>query len=485
MTAAAGPGPDPFATGPAGAGAGAASLDDVLDQLTVEAEGDPKYRGKLFEPVVIKWLKRVDPATPLGTFTDPTRTDLDHTDPDRSGPPPTIGDIAVVYSWPEFAAKFPHLAPRGAKDIGIDAVAEMNDGSLAAIQVKAGGSTLSKSSIDSFLNTAAATPGGVPRYAYQVLIYTNPHVDVLAVDALQGHYGGLVVDRPSFAAAEPAGGWQALLDNTAAQRNNVTRPTRTKGADGTPTPPEEIDGGTPPEPLTWAQTLARPPDRSRLPELADGGWLKAEYETAGRSTVGIAAELGCHPSTVAKALARHGIPARPNGQRRPDKLADGGWLKAEYETGGRSTVGIAAELGCHPSTVSDALREHGIPARYGIPTWSGGQPRSPELADGGWLKAEYETGGRTTTAIAAELGCSPSTVARALARHGIPPRPASPPLLPKLTDGGWLKAEYETGGRTTAAIAAELGCSPTTVAEALREHGIPVRSSGRRPASGG
>ena len=174
--AAAGAGPDPLTVGGAAADS-AKGLDDVLDRLTVEAGGNAQYRGLLFEPVVIEWLERVDPGTPLGTFTDPTRTD----------PPPTRGDIAAVHSWGEFATKFPNLAPGGRRDKGIDAVAEMKDGTLIAIQIKTGAKDLTKNDLSKFIAQGTVTPGGVRRYAYQVLIFTNPGMHDEAADLLKNH----------------------------------------------------------------------------------------------------------------------------------------------------------------------------------------------------------------------------------------------------------------------------------------------------------
>lgn len=84
--AAAGAGPDPLTVGGA-AVASAKGLDDVLAKLTEEAgEGLTVSQlaqtvGFLFEPVAVEWLRRVDPATPLGTFTDPARTKYRHMAP--------------------------------------------------------------------------------------------------------------------------------------------------------------------------------------------------------------------------------------------------------------------------------------------------------------------------------------------------------------------------------------------------------------------
>lgn len=45
----------------------------------------------------------------------------------------------------------------------------------------------------------------------------------------------------------------------------------------------------------------------------------------------------------------------------------------------------------------------------------------------------------------------------------------------QLQDAAWLRREYEECSRTTADIAADVGCSKGTVSRALRDHRIPVR----------
>jgi hypothetical protein len=46
------------------------------------------------------------------------------------------------------------------------------------------------------------------------------------------------------------------------------------------------------------------------PKLADAEWLREQYETLGRGSADIAAEVGCHPTHLPKALRRHGITPR-------------------------------------------------------------------------------------------------------------------------------------------------------------------------------
>jgi hypothetical protein len=60
------------------------------------------------------------------------------------------------------------------------------------------------------------------------------------------------------------------------------------------------------------------------------------------------------------------------------------------------------------------------------------------------------------------------------------PLPAMAPRFPELQDGGWLRRKYEAEGLSSYAIAAELGCRPPTVSRALRHHGIAARMG--RPA---
>lgn len=111
--------------------------------------------------------------------------------------------------------------------------------------------------------------------------------------------------------------------------------------------------------------------------------------------------------------------------------------------------------------------------------------RYAQLADRGWLEREYVERGRSTREIATELGTANTTVALALRRHGIPRRAGLVPLqAPQLQDRAWLQREYVERQRTTYDIATEMGADPQTVADALQRHGIPRRPSGPIPAAG-
>jgi hypothetical protein len=49
---------------------------------------------------------------------------------------------------------------------------------------------------------------------------------------------------------------------------------------------------------------------ARFPELEDANWLQQKYLVEGLSSYAIAAELGCRATTVSRALRHHGIAAR-------------------------------------------------------------------------------------------------------------------------------------------------------------------------------
>jgi DNA-binding CsgD family transcriptional regulator len=128
--------------------------------------------------------------------------------------------------------------------------------------------------------------------------------------------------------------------------------------------------------------------------------------------------------------------------------------------------------------VSTQQREGETPAGY-----QGTAVQAPDMHDATWLRQRYVTEGQSLSQIAAELGCSRQAVHLWLRQHGIPARHQTPfACAPTLTDRSWLAARYVGEGHTTSEIAAELGCSVSTVRAALRAHGIPRRGAVPGPA---
>jgi hypothetical protein len=142
-------------------------------------------------------------------------------------------------------------------------------------------------------------------------------------------------------------------------------------------------------------------------------WLRAAATQL--SARAIARQLGCAPDTVRAAFRAAEIkPAATNRSRRPAELDDPDWLAMKYRTCSAAT--IAAELGCAPATVNRALHRHQVVVRDRS---AGQQFRSPApLDDPVWLADRYAAGASTST-IAEELGIPAITVNKALHRHDI------------------------------------------------------------------
>jgi transposase-like protein len=170
------------------------------------------------------------------------------------------------------------------------------------------------------------------------------------------------------------------------------------------------------------------------------------------------------------------------------ELRDAAWLRARYVDEGRSLAQIAAELGCAKQLVHYWLRTHGIPAR--TQTRFAG---TPALTNPEWLRARYVTQRRTSAEIAADVGCPATTVKAALRVYGIPTRMGGPvpgtrrtaPGTERLDDREWLRARHLEEGLSCQQIAEALGCSAMTVHRALRQHGIGTRPPGNRRAAKG
>lgn len=85
----------------------------------------------------------------------------------------------------------------------------------------------------------------------------------------------------------------------------------------------------------------------------------------------------------------------------------------------------------------------------------------------------------TTRQIGAVVGVPSRTVARYLQKAGVQLRNPGDPAIEQLMNHEWLEREY--AGKSTTAIAAEIGCSARSVALWLERHGIQARNTGSQP----
>jgi hypothetical protein len=187
----------------------------------------------------------------------------------------------------------------------------------------------------------------------------------------------------------------------------------------------------------------------------------------------IAAEVGCSKGAVRTAISFLGIADRRGyAARHFPQLRDHRWLRRRYLNEAKSATEIAAEVGCGSGTVLRALHRAGIEVR------SGPNARTyPQLHDVVWLRRRAVDEGATTAQLVAEIGCSRTSVHRALHGAGIDISERTSTRYPYLHNRVWLRRAFVTEQLTIAQIADQLGCQKRTVRDALRRGGISVHPS--------
>lgn len=131
---------------------------------------------------------------------------------------------------------------------------------------------------------------------------------------------------------------------------------------------------------------------------------------------------------------------------------------------GRKGPDIAVEVGSTITAVYDALRRHGL---QGWGQATGPRPNWVDVLTPELLNDRYHAEGKTMIEIAAEIGCSASTVMRALERHGIETRERPP--------GGSIIYDVPLTDRRDRDVAAEVGAAKSTVTRAR------LRAGEKRP----
>ena len=185
--------------------------------------------------------------------------------------------------------------------------------------------------------------------------------------------------------------------------------------------------------------------------------LEELYVGQGLSAQAVADRLGLpNHGVVARALRRHGIPARPRAYRARTELARE-LLEELYVDQGLTLRQIGDVVGRDKGVVRFRAHEQAVPVR------SGSLPREP----------------RSATVVLEELHADPR-VAAALRRHGVARRPlplgpADRPLASPRLDPALLRVLYADLGLSAFKIELLTGASKFSVLAQLRAAGIPVR----------
>lgn len=221
----------------------------------------------------------------------------------------------------------------------------------------------------------------------------------------------------------------------------------------------------------------------RFRRLITEEWLRTRWKR-GDPLVDIARQAGCSVTTVRRYAARYGMHPRPPraGQIGWAEVLTPEYLQATYVEGRMTTEGIAAEVGTTPSTVARWLKNHGIPRR-------GHQPGVDNLLYEAELTPEVlrrRLSERASQAdLAREAGATTTVVRLAIDRAGLGDhragvrRPA-PPSAPAEE----LRRLYEAG-LPLEAMASRLGVSRTKLRADLSRFGIrPYARPGFRQTDG-
>lgn len=168
--------------------------------------------------------------------------------------------------------------------------------------------------------------------------------------------------------------------------------------------------------------MSRPKSTSKYPELNDEAWLRARYEDEGLTRKQVGELLGCSATAVLTAMRRHGIKSRSAGRAKIfQELESRDWLVDHYVERFKTSDQIADELGCSSALVLAALRKHGIKTRQG--RYAQLQDTATlKLEDAGWLREHHVDKQMSATEMGKIIGCTNTTVRNALLRHGIPVR---------------------------------------------------------------
>jgi len=187
----------------------------------------------------------------------------------------------------------------------------------------------------------------------------------------------------------------------------------------------------------------------------------------------VGAHFGRGPDWARARIEAAGQALRPAGRG-----GDTSWtqLLPRLVADGLTTAQIAVRVGRSPATVAEALHARGLTAAR--------PPTAPSALDVALLRRLYVDRQHTIAETAAVLRVPQRRVADALAAADLPRRRAgtrTDRLGLASVPAERLSALYVTAGWSVAAIGRELGCSPTRVAHALDRAGIPRRSGPWRP----
>lgn len=215
--------------------------------------------------------------------------------------------------------------------------------------------------------------------------------------------------------------------------------------------------------------------------------LERLYVTEKKSTHEMAKILDVSQETARKWLIAEGIPLRSHseslmiGTKIPSKEELTDW----YSVQGKTAAMIASDVDVPTVTVYSWMKKYVIPRRsahesvsnLGLPF--GGSLSKMDIPSFEELNSAYTDNRKSTVQMKSQFGASASTIQRWLKIRGIPIRgySESRKVNGVHLDEEWLRKKYVIQKASTISIADESGVSKKTILRALKEAGIPRRTT--------
>lgn len=195
------------------------------------------------------------------------------------------------------------------------------------------------------------------------------------------------------------------------------------------------------------------------------------YINKGMSPPKIAKKVGCSRTTICNRLKKLNIPIRSVNEVN-SIYVDTDTIESLYNNGMTSTL-IADKLGCSRYTVCRRLQKMGVPIKS-----AKDYPSAYTLAlDENVIEDMYVSKRMSSRSIAKRIGCSSSTIIIILKKLNVDRR--CPGEVKKMTlDEDLIMDLYVNKGMSATEISRIIGCSSSTIASRVIEHGIPIRPSG-------
>ena len=213
------------------------------------------------------------------------------------------------------------------------------------------------------------------------------------------------------------------------------------------------------------------------PILYDEEWVYRKYIKEKHTIDEIADIIGCEDYAVRNAIRRCNIPMYSRKETNLMKLAskfpyDKKWLHTKYVIDRLTTTKIASLVNMSKKDISDLLEFLNIDKENNIRN----QSKYPLLYNKEWLSKKYWKEGLFSSKKLGELiGCSGTTVLNAMKKHDIKTVPSGNKLDYLDLSKEKMEELYVINKLTAQEVGKYMGCDAATILHRLKEYNIPIK----------